>query len=177
MYQPPATTEWLNVSDAAVIVQGMLPNTCRVVVAEAVLLPRRVRGLQPATGTQDCLREEAAPHDDKVEKLVNVGSEQEQVCPHTFLKGASKEVAKQRNVGRDRVCKAKRTRPIVKARAALQRRQEKGLLLSSTPAAFGAENPPEPPPAAKNTTPNDSNLDVGVLGYSSLGLGTHSFHV
>ena len=66
----------MNVSDAAVIVQGMLPNTCRVVVAEAVLLPRRGRGLLPATATQDCLPEEAAPQDDKVAKLVNVGSQQ-----------------------------------------------------------------------------------------------------
>ena len=203
MYQPPATKVWLNVSDA-VIVQGMLPNTCRVVVAEAVLLPRRVRGHQPATGTQDCLRGEAAPQDDKVEKLVNVGSEQafgfapmshreaietalygeplvcsdedeskERVIPHTFLKGSSPEVAKQRNVGRDRVCKAKRIRPIVKARAARKRRQDKGLLPIVTPAAFGADNPPDPPTAANNTTPNESNLHVGVLAYSSPGLGTH----
>ncbi len=76
MYQPPATKGWLNVSDAAVIAQGMLPDTCRVVVAEAVLLPRRVRGLLPATATRDCLPEEAAPQDDKVSKLVNVGSQQ-----------------------------------------------------------------------------------------------------
>ncbi len=75
MYQPLATKGWLNVSDVAVIVQGMLPNTCRVVVAEAVLLPRRGRGLLPATATQDCLPEEAPPQDDKVAKLVNMGSQ------------------------------------------------------------------------------------------------------
>ncbi len=62
MYNQPATKGWFNVSDAAVIVQGMLPSTCRVVVAEAVLLPRRVRGLLPATAKQDCLPEEAAPN-------------------------------------------------------------------------------------------------------------------
>jgi hypothetical protein len=76
VYQPPATKGWSNVSDAAVIVQGMLPNTCRVVVAEAVLLPRRVRGLLPATAKQHCLPEEAAHQDDKVAKIVNVGSPQ-----------------------------------------------------------------------------------------------------
>lgn len=155
MYQPPATKGWLNVSDAAVIVQGMLPNTCRVVVAEAVLLPRRGRGLLPATATQDCLPEEAAPQDDKVAKLVNVGSQQTLgFAPMSYRK-------------------AKRTRPIVKAREALKRRQKKAVLPSSPPATFGADNPPEPPPAANNTTPNESNLPVGVLAYSSPGLGTH----
>ena len=93
----------------------MLPNTCRVVVAEAELLPRRVRGLQPATGTQDCLPEEAAPQDDKVAKLVNVGSQQTLgFAPMSYRK-------------------AKRTRPVVKAREARKRRQEKALLPSATP--------------------------------------------
>ena len=204
MYQPPATEAWLNVSDAAAFVQGMLPSTCRVVVAEAVLLPRRVRGLLPPTAAENLLSKEAAPQDDKVSKLVNVGSPQtlgfapmsyreaietaeygevlrcsdedeskERVFPHTFLKGSSPEVAKLDNMRRQRVCKAKWTRAIVKAREARKRRQDKALLPSSPPATFGADNPPEPPPGANNTTPNESNLHVGVLAYSSPGLGTH----
>jgi hypothetical protein len=116
VYQPPATKGWFNVADAAVIVQGMLPNTCRVVVAEAVLLPRRVRGLLPATAKQESLPEEVVPEDDKVAKLANVG--------------------------RQRVSTTKRTRPIVKAREARKRRQDKALVASSPPATFGADNPP-----------------------------------
>ena len=93
----------------------MLPNTCRVVVAEAVLLPRRGRGLLPATATQYCLPEEAAPQDDKVAKLVNVGSQQTLgFAPMSYRK-------------------AKRTRPIVKAREARKRRQVKALLPSDPP--------------------------------------------
>ncbi len=95
MYQPPASKEWLNVSDAAVIVQGMLPNTCRVVVAEAALLPRRVRGLLPATVKQDSLPENAAPE----------------------------EVPKLANVRRHKASTIKRTRPTVIAREACKRRQ------------------------------------------------------
>ena len=152
MYQPPATEGWLNVSDAAVIVQGMLPNTCRVVVAEALLLPRRARGLLPPTVRENLLPKEAAPQDDK----------------------GGAPVAKLGNVGRQsRVSTTKRTRPIVKAREARKRRQVKALLPSDPPATFGADNPPDPPQAANNITPNESNLTVGVSAFSSPGLGTH----
>ncbi len=152
MYQPLATKGWFNVFDAAVIVQGMLPNTCRVVVAQAVLLPRRVRCLLPATATQESLPEEVVPQDDKVAKLANVG--------------------------RQIVFTTKRTRPIVKTRKARKRRQDKALVASSPPTTFGADNPPEPPQADNQTTPNESNLNVGVSAYRSPGLGTHSsFHV
>ena len=112
MYQPPATEAWLNVSDAAAFVQGMLPSTCRVVVAEAVLLPRRVRGLLPPTAAENLLSKEAAPQDDKGEA----------------------PVARLGNLGRQsRVFTKKRTRPIVKAREARKRRQVKALLPSDPP--------------------------------------------
>jgi hypothetical protein len=152
VYQPPATEAWLNVSDAAAFVQGMLPSTCRVVVAEAVLLPRRVRGLLPPTAAENLLSKEAAPQDDKGEA----------------------PVARLGNLGRQsRVFTKKRTRPIVKAREARKRRQVKALLASDPPATFGIDNPPDPPQTANNTTPKESNLNGGVSAYTSPGLGTH----
>ncbi len=55
----------------------------------------------------------------------------EHVVPHTFLKGS--EMAKLANGGRHKVSTTKRTRPIVKAREARQRRQDKVLVASSPP--------------------------------------------
>ncbi len=156
MYQAPATEGWLNVSDAAVLVQGMLPNTCRVVVAEVELLPRRVRGLLPPSARQNLVPEVAAP------KAEQGGS----------------PCAKLSNGGFERkVSMSKRTRPIVKAREARKRRQAKELLHSDPTATFGADNPPDAPQAANDTTPHQSNLNVGVSAYTSPGLGTNRFHV
>ena len=59
------------------------------------------------------------------------------------------------------------------AREALKRRQGKELLPSDLPATFGADNPPGPPQATDDTTPNQSNLNVGVSAYTSPGLGTN----
>ena len=152
MYQAPATEGWLNVSDATVLVQGMLPNKCRVVVAEVELLPRRVRGLLPPSARQNLVPEVAAP------KAEQGGS----------------PCAKLSNGGFERkVSMSKRTRPIVKAREARKRRQVQELLPSDPPATFGADNPPGPPQAATDTTPNQSNVNVGVSAYTSPGLGTN----
>jgi hypothetical protein len=138
-------------SEAAVIVQGMLPTTCRVVVAKAVLLPRCVRGLLPATAQVDCLPEEAAPGDEKVTILANLSSGGGGGGGGGLKKPLDRKYLA--NGGRQKVSTTKRTRPIVKARETRQHRQDKALVASSPPpATFGADNPPELPTAVNNTT-------------------------
>ena len=194
MYQAPATEGWLNVSDAAVLVQGMLPNTCRVVVEEVKLLPRRVRGLLPPSARQNVVPEVAAPKAEKggspCAKLSNVGLERKvSMSKRTRPIVKAREARKRRQVkellpsdppatfGADNPSgqpqAANDTTPIVKAREAGKRRQGKELLPSDLPATFGGDNPPGPPQAANDTTPNQSNLNVGVSAYTSPGLGTN----
>ena len=194
MYQAPATEGWLNVSDAAVLVQGMLPNTCRVVVEEVKLLPRRVRGLLPPSARQNVAPLVAAPKAEKggspCAKLSNVGLERKvSMSKRTRPIVKAREARKRRQVkellpsdppatfGADNPSgqpqAANDTTPIVKAREAGKRRQGKELLPSDLPATFGGDNPPGPPQAANDTTPNQSNLNVGVSAYTSPGLGTN----
>ena len=194
MYQAPATEGWLNVSDAAVLVQGMLPNTCRVVVEEVKLLPRRVRGLLPPSARQNVAPLVAAPKAEKggspCAKLSNVGLERKvSMSKRTRPIVKAREARKRRQVkellpsdppatfGADNPSgqpqAANDTTPIVRAREARKRRQGKELLPSDLPATFGGDNPPGPPQAANDTTPNQSNLNVGVSAYTSPGLGTN----
>ena len=194
MYQAPATEGWLNVFDAAVLVQGMLPNTCRVVVEEVKLLPRRVRGLLPPSARQNVAPLVAAPKAEKggspCAKLSNVGLERKvSMSKRTRPIVKAREARKRRQVkellpsdppatfGADNPSgqpqAANDTTPIVKAREARKRRQGKELLPSDLPATFGGDNPPGPPQAANDTTPNQSNLNVGVSAYTSPGLGTN----
>ena len=194
MYQAPATEGWLNVSDAAVLVQGMLPNTCRVVVAEVDLLPRRVRGLLPPSARQNVVPEVAAPKAEKggspCAKLSNGGFERK-----VSMSKRTRPIVKAREARKRRQDKelvpsdtpatcgadnppgkpqaANDTTPIGKAREARKRRQAKELVPSDPPATFGADNPPGPPQAANDTTPDQSNLNVGVSAYTSPGLGTN----
>ena len=130
----------------------MLPNTCRVVVAEVELLPRRVRGLLPPSARQNLVPEVAAP------KAEQGGSP----CPKLSNGGFERKVSM-----------SKRTRPIVKAREARKRRQVKELLPSDPPATFGADNPPGPlkPPMTRQAI----TCLVGVLHLTLAPPAYHDF--